>query len=128
MIEGPPPVAQTAAPLFIGSDIYRGSSYGSRHPLRVPRVSTVMDLARALGWLPPERFRTSPRAKPAALQLWHEAPYIAALQAAETLGEATPEMRERFHLGTLSNPVFAEVYRRPATGQGARCWRPSFWR
>jgi acetoin utilization protein AcuC len=71
MISGPPPVAAglVAPPLFIGSDIYRGSSYGSRHPLRVPRVSTVMDLARALGWLPTERFRTSPRAKPAALEL-----------------------------------------------------------
>lgn len=120
MIEGPPPAraGALAAPLFIGSDIYRGSSYGTRHPLRVPRVSTVMDLSRALGWLPPDRFRTSPRAKPAALELWHETPYIAALQAAETLGEATREMRERFHLGTLSNPVFPEVYRRPATGAG----------
>jgi acetoin utilization protein AcuC len=120
MIEGPPPAraGTVAAPIFIGSDIYRGSSYGSRHPLRVPRVSTVMDLSRALGWLPTAHFRTSPRAKPAALASWHEAPYLAALQAAETLGEATPEMRERFHLGTLSNPVFPEVYRRPATGAG----------
>ena len=40
-----------AQPLFIGSEIYRGSSYGAGHPLRVPRVSTVMDLARALDWL-----------------------------------------------------------------------------
>jgi acetoin utilization protein AcuC len=120
MIEGPPPApaATVATPLFIGSDIYRGSSYGSRHPLRVPRVSTVMDLARALGWLPTNRFRTSPRAKPAALSFWHEAQYVAALQAAESAGDATLEMRERFHLGTLSNPIFPEVYRRPATGAG----------
>lgn len=120
MIEGPPPAPATVrtAPLFIGSDIYRRSSYGSRHPLRVPRVSTVMDLARSLGWLPPDRFRTSPRAKPAALALWHEAPYVAALQTAETTGAATEEMRVRFNLGTLSNPVFPEVYRRPATGAG----------
>ena len=52
---------------FIGSDIYRGSTYGPWHPLRVPRVSTVMDLSRALGWLPPERYIISPRARPAAL-------------------------------------------------------------
>ena len=84
MIEGPPPqAAQAAGPLFIGSDIYRGSSYGPGHPLRVPRVSTVMDLARALGWLPAGRFRLSPRAKPAALALWHDPAYVVALQAAE---------------------------------------------
>lgn len=119
MIEGPPPVrSAVAAPVFIGSDIYRGSSYGVRHPLRVPRVSTVMDLARALDWLPTDRFRASPRAKPAALSLWHEPDYIAALQAAEAQGEASPEVRARFNLGTLSNPVFPEVFRRPATGAG----------
>ena len=106
------------APLFIGSEIYRGSSYGASHPLRVARVSTVMDLARALDWLPPERFRASPRAKPAALLLWHEPDYIDALQQAEGLTEATSVMRERFHLGTLANPLFPEVFRRPATGAG----------
>lgn len=127
MIETPPPrVAATGpashaaatGPLFIGSEIYRGSSYGAAHPLRIPRVSTVMDLARALGWLPPDRYRASPRAKPAALTLWHDPAYIAALQRAEATGEATPEMRSRFHLGTLTNPVFPQVYRRPATGAG----------
>lgn len=120
MIVTPPPAADgtVAIPLFIGSEIYRGSSYGTRHPLRVPRVSTVMDLARALDWLPRDRFRTSPRAKPAALALWHDPAYIAALQEAETLGEATADMRQRFNLGTLSNPVFPQIYRRPATGAG----------
>lgn len=106
------------APLFIGSDIYRGSSYGDHHPLRVPRVSTVMDLARALDWLPPERYRASPRAKPAALAVWHDPAYITALQQAEVTGAVTPEMQTRHHLGTLSNPVFAEMFRRPATGAG----------
>jgi acetoin utilization protein AcuC len=118
VIAGPPPRIAVAGPLFIGSEIYRGSSYGTAHPLRIPRVSTVMDLARALGWLPPDRFRTSPLAKPAALALWHKPDYIAALQAAETMGEATLEMRMRFQLGTLTNPVFPQVYRRPATGAG----------
>ena len=107
-----------AVPLFIGSEIYRGSSYGPAHPLRVPRVSTVMDLSRALGWLPPAQFRASPRAKPQALTLWHEPAYLVALQAAETLGAATPEMRTVFHLGTLANPIFPQVFRRPATGAG----------
>jgi acetoin utilization protein AcuC len=118
VIAGPPPRVAVQGPLFIGSEIYRGSCYGGAHPLRIPRVSTVIDLARALGWLPPGRFRASPRAKPAALTLWHDPDYIAALCAAEATGEATPEMRARFNLGTLTNPVFPQVYRRPATGAG----------
>ena len=115
----PTPTA-TGLPLFIGSEIYRGSSYGPSHPLRVPRVSTVIDLSRALGWLPPSQFRVSPLAKPAALRLWHDPDYLAALQQAETLAEATVEMRTRFHLGTLANPVFPQVFRRPATGARRR--------
>jgi len=103
-------------PVFIGHEIYRGSSYGGRHPLRVPRVSTVMDLSRAMGWLPDSRFRRSPRARPAALTHWHSPAYIAALQEAEATGPA-PHLRA-FGLGTPSNPVFAEVWRRPATSAG----------
>ena len=105
-------------PVFIGSGIYRGSSYGPAHPLRVPRVSTVMDLARALGWLPDGRYRTSPRARPAALHAWHTRDYVAALQAAEAEGAVSDAVRARHGLGTLSNPVFPEMFRRPATGVG----------
>ena len=105
-------------PIFLGSEVYRNSSYGGWHPLRIPRVSTVMDLSRALGWLAPEQFRTSPRAKPAALHVWHTPEYIAALQAAEAEGEVSEAVRARHHIGTHSNPVFPEVYRRPATSAG----------
>ncbi|PIV76088.1 MAG: acetoin utilization protein AcuC [Rhodobacteraceae bacterium CG17_big_fil_post_rev_8_21_14_2_50_65_11] len=109
----------TPPPLFFGSEIYRGSSYGAHHPLRVPRVSTVMDLARALGWLPPAQYRTSPRAKPAALTLWHTPRYLAALQDAEARQQVSDASRDRHGIGTLSNPVFPEMYRRPATAAGA---------
>ena len=113
-------------PIFLGSEIYRGSSYGKAHPLRVPRVSTVMDLARALGWLPAAQYRSSPRAKPAALALWHDPAYIAALEQAEALtrdGAPIPaDWAGRFGLGTLSNPAFPEMFRRPATGAGGMIW------
>ncbi|MGX0977727.1 acetoin utilization protein AcuC [Roseovarius sp. MBR-51] len=105
-------------PLFIGSEIYRGSSYGARHPLSIPRVPTVIDLCRALGWLPPAQYRTSPRAKPQALTAWHTPDYIAALQEAETSGQVSPEIRARHQIGTLSNPIYPEMFRRPATAAG----------
>lgn len=110
--------SSTPSPVFIGSEIYRGSSYGDWHPLRVPRVSTVMDLARSMGWLGPQNYITSPRAKPAALALWHDPAYIAALQQAETDGHVSDAIRQRFNIGTHANPVFAEVFRRPATSAG----------
>jgi acetoin utilization protein AcuC len=111
--------ARSIGPLFFGSEIYRGSSYGGAHPLRIPRVSTVMDLCRALGWFfAPGAYRTAPCAKPEALQIWHDPAYLAALQAAERDGTVTDDIRHRHHLGTLSNPVFPQMYRRPATGAG----------
>lgn len=103
---------------FIGSEIYRRSSYGAWHPLRVPRVSTVMDLCRALGWFAPGQYRTSPRARPAALHAWHTPAYVAALERAEAEGAVSAAVRDRHGLGTHANPVFAEVFRRPATGAG----------
>jgi acetoin utilization protein AcuC len=103
---------------FIGSEIYRGSSYGVWHPLRVPRVSTVMDLARALGWLPDAAYIRSPRARPAALHAFHTPDYVSALLAAEETQQVAAETRARHQLGTPANPVFPEMYRRPATGVG----------
>ena len=111
--------APLAGPLMLGSEIYRGSSYGRWHPLRIPRVPTVMDLARALGWLPAGRFRVSPRARAAALTAWHTPDYVAALERAEADGAVSDATRARHGLGTASNPVFPEMFRRPATGAGA---------
>ncbi|MBM9594209.1 acetoin utilization protein AcuC [Roseitranquillus sediminis] len=110
-----PPAARA---LFIGSEIYRGSSYGAWHPLRIPRVSTVMDLARTLGWLPRAAYVPSPRARPAALTRFHTPRYVAALEQAENDGEVSAAVRERHGLGTTANPVFPEVFRRPATAAG----------
>lgn len=77
-----------------------------------------MDLCRAMGWLPAAQYRTSPRAKAAALGLFHTADYVAALQRVEKTQVATDQDRERHGLGTLSNPVFPAMFRRPATGAG----------
>ncbi len=106
-------------PRLLGSEIYRASSYGGMHPLRVPRVSTVMDLGRTLGWLDDANFITSPRARPAALTAWHTPDYVAALQQAEAEQAVSPEVRARHGLGTATNPVYPEVFRRPATAAGS---------
>ena len=114
MPDNPPDIR----PVFIGSEIYRGSSYGRWHPLAVPRVPQVIDLCRALGWLDAVSYRTSPVAKPEALTAWHTPAYIAALQEAERRQTVSPEIRARHHLGTTSNPIYPAMFRRPATAAG----------
>src|SRR4051794_16906080 len=106
------------APLFIGSDIYRSSSYGAKHPLAIPRVSTVIDLVRALGWLDAAAYVESPLATPAELARFHSSDYVAALQRAEAEQHIAPETARRFNIGCNGNPLFPEIFSRPATSCG----------
>ncbi len=108
----------TAPARFIGSEIYRGSRYGRKHPLAIPRVSTCMDLCHALGWLPAGVYLDSPRAGPRELARFHDPAYVAAVQTAEAEQRVSEAVRTRFGLGANGNPVFPEVFRRPATACG----------
>ena len=105
-------------PRFIGSEIYRTSRYGARHPLSIPRVSTVIDLCRALGWLPNDVYIDSPRATPDELARYHAPDYIAAVQRAEAEQALDEESRQRYQLGLNGNPIFPEIFSRPATACG----------
>ena len=107
-----------AGPLLIGSEIYRGSSYGPKHPLAIPRVSTTLDLIHAMGWVAPEQYRDSPRATPKELLRFHTPDYIAALMAAEATQQVDPVHRERHRIGADGNPIYREVFSRPATSAG----------
>ncbi len=106
-------------PLFIGSEIYRHSRYGGKHPLAIPRVSLVMDLARALGWLGDDRYIECAPATPAQLARFHAPDYIEAISECERLQATTEDYRRRYGLGANGNPIFGEVFRRPATACGA---------
>ena len=107
-----------SGPRFIGSEIYRHSTYGGGHPLAIPRVSTCIDLCRALGWLPDEAYLDSPRATPEALTRFHAPDYIEALIAAERDGRTDGERSRRYNIGRNGNPVFPEIFSRPATASG----------
>jgi acetoin utilization protein AcuC len=107
-----------STPLLIGSEIYRRSTYGPKHPLAIPRVSTTLDLIRALGWVAEGQYLDSPMASVGDLTRFHDPDYIAALQRAEATQSVSPEDRERFRIGADGNPVYREVFRRPATSAG----------
>lgn len=105
-------------PLYVGSEIYRNSSYGPKHPLAVPRVSVCTDLCRALGWLPASAYRDAPLPPDAELTRFHDPAYVAALRQAEAEGRVSDAVRARFRIGAEGNPVYPEVYRRPAISAG----------
>jgi acetoin utilization protein AcuC len=107
-----------SSPYLIGSEIYRASSYGGRHPLAIPRVSAALDLIRAMGWLEEGRYIDSPIATPQQLARFHAPDYIAAIQRAESLQRVPEEDRNRYNIGRNGNPIFPEIFRRPATACG----------
>ena len=106
------------APFYIGSEIYRDSSYGSWHPLRIPRVSLTTDLLRALEWLPPAQYVDSPQATEEQLVRFHDANYVAAVVEAERTQVVDDDIRRRYNIGINGNPIFPEMFRRPATASG----------
>ncbi|MCW5773212.1 MAG: acetoin utilization protein AcuC [Rhodospirillaceae bacterium] len=106
-------------PRFIGNEIFRHSRYGGKHPLAIPRVSLVMDLCRVLGWLPEGTYLEAPVASTAQLERFHDPDYVAAVRECEASQTASSEHKARFGLGANGNPVFGEIFRRPATACGA---------
>lgn len=105
-------------PLYVGSEIYRNSSYGPKHPLAVPRVTVCTDLCRTLGWLPDSVYRDAPMATEQELTRFHDPAYIAALRQAEADQTVSDDVRARFRIGAEGNPVYRDVYRRPAISAG----------
>ena len=112
-------VTAAVVPVMIASEIFRTSRHASGHPLAIPRVSLTTDLSRVLGWLEGQRYIEAEPASMAALMRFHTADYVAAVQRLEATQDAGPDERTRFNLGVNGNPVYGEVFRRPATACGA---------
>jgi acetoin utilization protein AcuC len=107
-----------AAPYYIGSEIYREPAFGSNHPLNIVRHAAVVDLLRILGWLDEQQFRESRPATIDQLLEFHTRAYVRALQHANTTGKVEPEVRERYQVGTLENPLFPGLFERASMTVG----------
>ena len=106
---------------FISSEIYRAAGYGGNHPLAIQRIGTVLSLCEQLGWLAKSGERAyvqSPRASVDELLKFHDPDYVAALRAAEQGGRVSPEVRERYRIGTMENPIFDGLFERASTAVG----------
>lgn len=113
-----PETALYQAPLYLGSEVFRRAAFGANHPLKIVRHSAVLDLVRTLGWLREEDFRIPHAATVQQLAGFHDSQYVEALQYADSAGNVDPEIRERYNIGTLENPLFEGVFERAATTVG----------
>ena len=107
-----------AAPIYVSSDIYRRPAFGANHPLKIIRHAAVTDLARLLGWLDDTNFRESEPATVDQLLEFHDRAYIKALQYADSEGRVSRDVRDRYQIGTLENPVFPGLFDRAAMTVG----------
>jgi acetoin utilization protein AcuC len=104
--------------VYVGSEVYRRQAFGTNHPLNIMRHSTVLDLVRMLDWLPEGSFHDACPASVETLVEFHDPAYVEALQYAESEGRVAPEIRERYQLGTLENPLFPGLFERAAMTVG----------
>ena len=104
---------------FIGGAKYRRKTYGSNHPLAIPRVSLTHELIQSYGALSDAEFMTARKAADFELEWFHTPDYVSAFKRAEALGRVSNPVRQRHNLGTLENPYFEQFFTVPATATGA---------
>ena len=112
------PAVAAGPAVYVGSEIYRRAAFGNNHPLKIMRHSAVLDLVRMLDWLPDADFRIAEPASIRRLAEFHDPGYLEALQYAESEGRVTAEVRKRYNIGTMENPVFDGLFERAATTVG----------
>jgi acetoin utilization protein AcuC len=111
-------VPARAPALFVASDFCRRPGFGRHHPLSIPRVSAVLELCTALGWVDDRCMRTSRVATCKELARHHDADYIEALRASDAARCVEPGVRARHGFGNFENPLFPGVFERAATAVG----------
>jgi len=104
-------------PIFVGSSVFALPAFPSNHPLAIRRVAAVEELCRMLGWLD-QGYVASERATRQQLLRFHDAAYVDALERVSRDGLATADDRDRFNLGTMSNPIFPGLFERASTSVG----------
>ena len=114
----PQGVSVRPRPLFVGSNIYRNAAFGRNHPLNIVRHAAVVDLITMLGWLTDDNFRESDPASFDQLLEFHDRAYLRALKNANAKRLVEPQVRERYQIGTLENPLFEGLFERAAMTVG----------
>ena len=104
---------------FLYNDIYRVSNFGKKHPITPKRISNVYDLAKCMNFQDSLKFINNKEATMEELSLFHDLDYIKILKKTEESQNISKNNAIKYNLGTPSNPIFKEMYKRHATSTGA---------
>jgi acetoin utilization protein AcuC len=100
---------------YIGSAIFKRQAFGNNHPLAFSRHSSVLELCHSLGWLPEEKFIEVAPTPIETLLRFHGKSYVAALKNSVDVGKVSVDIRDKYNIGTMENPIFDGLFERAAT-------------
>ena len=101
------------------SDIFKGSRYEKGHPLDMDRVWPSVELIRLMGWINENQIIKNSPAEISELIKFHDLDYVKALKKAEEDQNLPDNLKKKFNIGIGNNPIFREVFSRPATAAKA---------
>ncbi len=104
--------------LFVTSPVFLKTAWRGNHPLAIMRQNTVIALCEALGWLPESARRLIGPVPRQTLLRFHTADYLDNLHQCCAQGRVSAELRQRYNIGTMENPVFAGLFERAAATVG----------
>ena len=104
---------------FVYNDIFRNSNFGKHHPVLPKRISNVYDFTKLLDIKNKVKFFYNDIATYDTLKLFHSKDYLNILIETEKNQRISKYNSKKYNLGTISNPIFKEMYRRHATSAGA---------
>ncbi|MCS6956896.1 MAG: acetoin utilization protein AcuC [Aquificaceae bacterium] len=96
---------------LIGSLAYKNLRYTKNHPLRIPRVSLLLEVLHALELLEKEELVEGRFAGWEELTSFHEWDYLVALEECDRCQCVKGDYRERFNIGTYENPISPAMWK-----------------
>jgi len=104
---------------LIGSLKYKNLRYTKNHPLRIPRVSLLLDFLDAMNLIDEEEKVEGRPASMDELLLFHDRDYIETLIEADRCQCVPNGARERFNIGNYENPVSPAMFRGSSLATGS---------
>ena len=104
---------------LVGSLKYRNLRYTKNHPLRIPRVSLLLEFLDSMGLIEEEEKVESRPATMEELLLFHDKAYIETLMEADRCRCVPKGAREKFNIGSYENPVSPAMFRGSSLATGS---------